>query len=54
MTERLNAEQCLVKESECQELSKLAHDPSHRVMLQHIAETWRRIAQEIKIRAGTS
>lgn len=44
---RLNAAQCQDKAAECRQLSKTALDPSHRVMFEHMAETWERIAKDV-------
>lgn len=36
------------KAHECRELAKRAKSDSHRVMLEHMAETWDRISNELK------
>jgi hypothetical protein len=41
----LDAETCRAKAKECFALAKLASAFSHRVMLEHMAETWERIAK---------
>jgi hypothetical protein len=45
---RLTLEQCHAKAAECRDLSERARKPSHRVMLEHMAETWERICEEMK------
>ena len=45
---RLTLEQCYAKAAECRDLSERARKPSHRVMLEHMAETWERICEEMK------
>ena len=45
---RLDHESCQLKAEECAELAKQATRPDHRVMLQHMAETWARICAELK------
>jgi hypothetical protein len=41
---RLTADEAKAKITECRELAKRATRPEHRVMLEHMAETWERIA----------
>jgi hypothetical protein len=41
---RLTAEEARAKSAECFDLADRAHAPEHRVMLEHMAETWGRIA----------
>lgn len=41
-------EECHTKATECREMAKRAGDPSHRIMLNHMAETWERICTELK------
>ena len=43
--QRLNAEECLRKAAECRMLARKAQNPSHQIMLLHMAETWDRIAK---------
>jgi hypothetical protein len=43
--ERLDAEQCLRKAEECRMLASAARNPSHKIMLLHMAETWERVAK---------
>jgi len=45
---RLTAEEAQQKALECRNLSKRATKAEHRIMLGHIAETWERIAAEVK------
>ena len=45
---RLSAEDARVKVAECLEMSRIARDTSHRIMLEHMAETWERIARDIE------
>jgi hypothetical protein len=42
---RLSRQQALAKAEECREMAKVAHDQSHRIMLNSIAQTWERIAE---------
>ncbi|HZP68857.1 MAG TPA: hypothetical protein VFB29_02835 [Pseudolabrys sp.] len=42
---RLSKELCLEKASECRALAMTATQRQHRVMLEHIASTWDRIAE---------
>jgi hypothetical protein len=41
---RLTPAQARQKAEECRVLARTAQDNSHRIMLNHIAETWDRIA----------
>ena len=41
---RLTAEEARAKSAECFDLADRAHAPEHRVMFEHMAETWGRIA----------
>jgi hypothetical protein len=45
---RLTAEEALTKASECRDMAKIARNPEHRIMLEHRAQTWDRIAQGLK------
>jgi len=45
---RLSKEQCLAKAKECRDLARAATQTQHRVMLDHIAETWERLAETAK------
>ena len=44
-SERLTAAEARAKAAECRELAQQANYPEHRLMLEHIAETWERIAR---------
>jgi hypothetical protein len=44
---RLSAEEAKFKVIECRDMAKHAMNPEHRIMLEHMAETWERIAAEI-------
>ncbi len=46
-TRRLNSEEATFKAFECREMAKRAITPEHRAMLEHMAETWNRIAEDI-------
>ena len=46
-TRRLTAEEAKFKALECCEIAKHSAFDSHRIMLEHMAETWERIAQDI-------
>jgi hypothetical protein len=41
---RLNTTKALAKAAECRDLAKHASKPEERVALEHMAETWDRIA----------
>ena len=49
MTQRkpLDAETCRKQAANCLETAKSVMSPSHQIMLEHIADTWERIATEI-------
>jgi hypothetical protein len=47
MTERLTAEQCHTKADECREIARVANSEEHRTMLEHMAQTWDRIAADV-------
>jgi hypothetical protein len=51
-TRRLTAEEAKFKALECRELAKRASNPAHCIMLEHMAETWERIASEIHTNDG--
>jgi hypothetical protein len=42
---QLSKEECLAKANECHELARAAMQKRHRIMLEHIAETWERMAE---------
>jgi hypothetical protein len=44
---KLIAHQCRVEAANCRSLAEQAMTEAHRVMLEHIASTWDRIAKEI-------
>jgi hypothetical protein len=46
---RLTFEECSAKAAECRAMAEQAWQDGHRVMLEHIAETWERISAEMKI-----
>jgi hypothetical protein len=46
----LSAEQCTAKAVECRELAKTANRQEHRIMLEHMADTWERVAADISQR----
>jgi hypothetical protein len=46
-TRRLTAEEAKFKALECREMAKTADRLAHRIMLEHMAQTWERIANEI-------
>ena len=45
---RLTLEECHAKVAECRDMAKRARDPDHRVMLEHMAQTWQRICEDLK------
>jgi hypothetical protein len=45
---RLTVEECHAKVAECRDMARRARDPSHRIMLEHMAETWERICEDLK------
>jgi hypothetical protein len=45
---RLTIEECHAKAAECRDMAKRAIKPEHRVMLDHMAETWERICADMK------
>ena len=45
---RLNAGEVKAKVAECREMSARAKVPEHRLMLEHIAGTWERIARTLE------
>jgi hypothetical protein len=46
---RLTATEAEAKAAECLALARRAAKPEHRIMLEHMAETWERIAQNLRI-----
>lgn len=51
-SKRLTRDQCLAKAKECREMAHLHANSAHRIMLEHMAETWERIAQAIPSNGG--
>ena len=45
---RLTIEECHAKIAECREMAQRARRPEHRVMLEHMAETWERICADLE------
>ena len=45
---RLTAEEAKAKVAECGEMAARAKFPEHRLMLEHMAGTWERIARTLK------
>jgi hypothetical protein len=45
---RLSPEDSRAKAAECRALARQALRQEHRIMLEHIAETWDRIASELE------
>ena len=41
---RVSAAECRKKAEECRKLARVVDKPQHRVMLEHMAETWERLA----------
>jgi hypothetical protein len=48
MPERLTIEECRAKAAECRDIARRAAKSDHRTMLEHMAETWERIGEDIK------
>jgi len=46
-TTHLTSAQAIAKAVECRRMATHAENDSHRVMLQHMADTWERIAQDL-------
>jgi hypothetical protein len=42
---QLSKEECLAKASECRDLARVVVQKRHRIMLEHIADTWERMAE---------
>jgi len=47
-SKRLTAEEAKAKVIECRELAARAAKPEHRIMLEHMAETWERIVHTLE------
>jgi hypothetical protein len=43
-TPRLTVAQCHEQAKQCESMARLAGKPAHRIMLEHMAATWMRIA----------
>jgi len=48
MTKTLTAKACREQAANCRKEAKAAVTRAHRIMLEHIADTWLRIAADIK------
>jgi hypothetical protein len=48
---RLTNLDCILQAEECRHLARGALSSKHRIMMNHIAETWERIATDIESRA---
>ncbi len=46
----LSVEGCHKKADECREYGKFAKNSEHRIMLEHMADTWMRIAADMQRR----
>ena len=46
-TRCLTTEEAKFKALECREIAKRSTFPSHKIMLEHMAETWERIARDV-------
>jgi hypothetical protein len=44
---RLTADQCRGQANDCREAARIATKQEHQIMLQHMAETWDRIAADV-------
>lgn len=40
--------ECLDKARACRALARSMHDPSHRAMLEQMADTWERLAETVR------
>ena len=45
---RLSAEEARTKAAQCREEAKRTGIPQHKVMLEHMAQTWERMAKSIE------
>jgi len=50
--QELTIEQCLEQANRCRILARQAMTGAHRIMLEHIASTWERIAADIDARTS--
>ena len=48
MTKRATAVECRQKAKECRDMAKHSTRQEHRIMLQHMADTWERIAIDME------
>ena len=48
LSKRLTATEAEAKAAECRALARRTARPEHRTMLEHMAETWERIAHNLK------
>ncbi len=48
----LTVAECHAKVAECREMAKRVQNPEHRVMLEHMADTWARICADLEKRNG--
>jgi hypothetical protein len=44
----LSDQECLNKALECRKLAKNMYDPAYRTMLEHMADMWERISENIR------
>jgi hypothetical protein len=51
---RTTAEVCRERAAECRQMARVASQPSHEIMLNHMAETWERIALDVENNNGDS
>jgi hypothetical protein len=51
---RLTSDQCRKQADVCREMARVAISPAHRIMLEHMAETWIRIAQDVESDRGAT
>jgi hypothetical protein len=47
LPKRLSSAECKAKADECREMARLATRQEHKTMLEHMAETWDRIAADV-------
>jgi hypothetical protein len=52
-TKQLTAAEAQAKVKECREMAKRAHKPEHQTMLEHMADTWERIAKNLTATDGS-
>ena len=48
VTKRVDADECQKNADECRALARAVKDPSHRTMLEHMANTWERLARSFR------